>query len=143
MSPPERSSAPLGVLLDTSALLWLVTAPEKVSNSAREVLCQPTTELMVSPASAWEVAIKTRLGRLDGEPLLSAWSDIIADMTATDLPIDSADAILAGRLPWEHNDPFDRVIVAQATRRNLTIATSDARILRAALTQTLKTSRRP
>ncbi len=89
---------------------------------------------MVSAASASEIAIKTRLGRLDGGPLLSAWSDIIADMTAADLPIDADDAILAARLPWEHQDPFDRVIVAQATRRNLTIATRDSRILQAALT---------
>jgi PIN domain nuclease of toxin-antitoxin system len=125
--------------LDTNALLWLVTAPEKVSDSAREVLSEPTTEVMVSAASAWEIAIKTRLGRLDGDPLLSAWSDIVADMTGTELPIDAGDVILAGRLPWEHKDPFDRVIVAQAARRNLTIATSDTRIIRAALTPTLKT----
>lgn len=128
-----------GVLLDTNALLWLVTAPEKVSPAAREVLSESTTDVAVSAASAWEIAIKTRLGRLDGDPLLSAWSDILADMSATEIPIDAGDAILAGRLPWDHRDPFDRVIVAQAARRNLTIATSDAQILRAALTPTLKT----
>jgi PIN domain nuclease of toxin-antitoxin system len=135
---PSTSTSP-AILLDTNALLWLVTAPEKVSDSAREVLSEPTTEVMVSAASAWEIAIKTRLGRLDGDPLLSAWSDIVADMTGTELPIDAGDVILAGRLPWEHKDPFDRVIVAQAARRNLTIATSDTRIIRAALTPTLKT----
>ena len=134
----SRAVPPQAVLLDTNALLWLVSTPERVSEEARDVLSAPGTEVMVSAASAWEIAIKTRLGRLDGEPLLSAWSDIIADMTATDLPIDSGDAILAGRLPWEHKDPFDRVIVAQAARRNLTIVTSDAHILRAALTATLK-----
>ncbi|WP_428338391.1 type II toxin-antitoxin system VapC family toxin [Mycobacterium sp.] len=134
-----RAATARAVLLDTNALLWLVTAPEKVSTSARAVLSEPSTEVVVSAASAWEIAIKTRLGRLDGEPLLSAWSDILADMTATDLPIDAGDAILAGRLPWDHKDPFDRVIVAQATRRNLTIATRDARILSASLTPTLHT----
>lgn len=133
MTQPARS-----VLLDTSALLWLVTSPEKVSNAARQVLDEPDTEIMVSAASAWEIAIKTRLGRLDGEQLLSAWSGVLADMTAVELPIDASDAILAGRLPWEHKDPFDRVLVAQAARRNLTIATSDGRILSAALTATLK-----
>lgn len=131
---------PAAVLLDTNALVWLVTAPEKVSDPAREVLSEPTTEVAVSAASAWEIAIKTRLGRLDGDPLLSAWSDILADMSATELPIDASDAILAARLPWEHRDPFDRVIVAQAARRNLTIATSDTRIIQAALTPTLKTA---
>jgi PIN domain nuclease of toxin-antitoxin system len=59
-------------------------------------------------------------------------------MTAVELPIDAGDAILAGRLPWDHKDPFDRIIVAQAARRNLTIATSDKQIIRAALTPPLK-----
>jgi len=135
----QPASPPSAILLDTNALLWLVSAPGKLSKSARQVLSEPTTELMVSAASAWEISIKTRLGRFDGEPLLSAWSDIVADMTASELPIDAGDAILAGRLPWDHKNPFDRVIVAQAARRNLTIATSDAQILRAALTPTLKT----
>jgi PIN domain nuclease of toxin-antitoxin system len=139
MTARRPTSTSLAVLLDTNALLWLVSAPEKVSESARQQLRDPRTEIMVSAASAWEIAIKTRLGRVDGEPLLSAWSDIIADMTATDLAIDAGDAILAGRLPWEHKDPFDRMLVAQAARRNLTLATSDAGILRAALTPTLKT----
>ncbi len=135
----RRASAPTAILLDTNALLSLVTAPEKVSRSARQVLLEQSTEILVSAASAWEIAIKSRLGRLDGDPLLSAWSDIIADMTAVELPVDAGDAILAGRLPWDHKDPFDRVIVAQAARRNLTIATSDKQIIRAALTPTLKT----
>ena len=66
-------------------------------------------------------------------------ADIIADMAATELPIDAADAIFAARLPWQHLDPFDRMLVAQAARRNLTIATQDEQTIRAALTPTLKT----
>jgi PIN domain nuclease of toxin-antitoxin system len=128
----------MNVLLDTHTLLWLVSQPGALDPAALEALSQPSTAVWVTAASAWEIAIKTRLGRLDGEPLLSTWADIIADMTATELPIDSADAIFAGRIPWEHRDPFDRMLVAQATRRNLTIATRDEQILRAALTPTLK-----
>ena len=130
--------APNEVLLDTHTLLWLVSTPDEVSQSAREVLGQKTCTIWVSAASAWEIAIKTRLGRLDGESLLSAWSDITADMTASELAIEAADAIFAGRLTWQHRDPFDRMLVAQATRRSLTIATRDEQILRAALTPTLK-----
>lgn len=126
------------VLLDTHTLLWLVSTPDEVSRAARDVLEQKTCTIWVSAASAWEVAIKTRLGRLDGEALLSVWSDITADMTATELPIEAADAVFAGRLTWQHRDPFDRMLVAQATRRSLTIATRDEQILRAALTPTLK-----
>ncbi|MBU8821107.1 type II toxin-antitoxin system VapC family toxin [Mycolicibacterium goodii] len=128
----------MNVLLDTHTLLWLVSTPSDVDASALAVLADPNTNLWVTAASAWEIAIKTRLGRLDGEALLAAWSDVIADMSTTELPIDSADAILAGRLPWVHKDPFDRVIVAQALRHNLTIATRDAKILDAAMTPTLQ-----
>jgi PIN domain nuclease of toxin-antitoxin system len=132
-------STPRRLLLDTHVLLWLVSMPHKVAPAAHEVLSDAATELMVSAASAWEIAIKTRLGRFNGEALLSAWADIIADMTATDLPIDAQDAIYAGRLAWAHKDPFDRVLVAQAARRNLTIVTNDSQILGAALTPTMKT----
>jgi PIN domain nuclease of toxin-antitoxin system len=134
-SGPATSSE---VLLDTHTLLWLVSTPDEVSQAARDVLGQKTCTIWVSAASAWEIAIKTRLGRLDGESLLSAWSDITADMTATELPVEAADAIFAGRLTWQHRDPFDRMLGAQATRRSLTIATRDEQILRAALTPTLK-----
>ena len=132
-------TAPPQLLLDTHVLLWLVSTPQKVAPAARKVLADPGTEVVVSAASAWEIAIKTRLGRLNGEPLLSAWPGVIADMTATDLAIDADDAIFAGRLAWDHKDPFDRILVAQAARRNLTIVTNDRRILRAALTPTIKT----
>lgn len=128
----------MNVLLDTHTLLWLVSKPSNVDASALAAIADSNTNVWVTAASAWEIAIKTRLGRLDGEALLSAWVDIIADMSITELPIESPDAILAARLPWEHQDPFDRVIVAQALRRNLTIATRDTKILEAALTSTLQ-----
>lgn len=127
----------MNVLLDTHTLLWLVSDPSEVAPSALTVLSSAETNLWVSAASAWEISIKTRLGRLDGEALLSAWADIVADMSTSELPIESPDAILAGRLRWQHKDPFDRVIVAQALRRNLTIATRDTKIIDAAMTATL------
>src|SRR5271169_4825456 len=122
------------ILLDTNALLWLVSTPDKIAPSVRDTLADQTNELIVSAASAWEVAIKTRIGRLNGGPLLSAWDETLASMHAADLAIDSADAALAGQLSWNHKDPFDRMIVAQATRRGFTIATSDDRITKGALT---------
>ncbi|BAN91855.1 PIN domain nuclease [Mycobacterium avium subsp. hominissuis] len=127
----------MNVLLDTRTLLWLVSDPSQVAAPALAILSRSDTNLWVSAASAWETSIKTRLGRLDGEALLSAWTDILADMSTAELPIESSDAILAGRLPWEHKDPFDRVIVAQALRRNLTIATRDSKIIAAAMAPTL------
>ena len=134
---PKRENRSTAILLDTHTFLWLVSAPDQVSPTAREAIADPEREVAVSAVSAWEIAIKTRLGRLDGEPLLAAWPDITAAMAVTELAIDAADAIMAGRLPWSHRDPFDRMIVAQATRRGLTIATRDGRILGAALTPTM------
>ncbi|MFN8073091.1 MAG: type II toxin-antitoxin system VapC family toxin [Mycobacterium sp.] len=131
------ASAPT-ILLDTHALLWLVSTPDTVAAAAREAIANPACHVTVSAVSAWEIAIKTRLGRLEGEPLLAAWPDVMASMALTELPIESADAIMAGRLPWEHRDPFDRMIVAQAARRGLTIASRDAHILSAALTPTMR-----
>ncbi|MEB3034379.1 type II toxin-antitoxin system VapC family toxin [[Mycobacterium] nativiensis] len=127
----------MNILLDTHTLLWLVSKPSKLEPETLVILADPGTSVWVTAASAWEIATKTRLGRLDGAALLSTWADVIADMSGMELTIDSADAILAGRLPWEHRDPFDRVIVAQALRRNLTIATRDAKIIDAAITPTL------
>ena len=60
-------------------------------------------------------------------------------MSATDLPIDAADAATAGRLNWDHKDPFDRMIVAQAARRGFTIATSDRLVLEGALGPVINT----
>ena len=114
-----------------------MSSPDQVSPTARAAIADSAREVAVSAASAWEIAIKTRLGRLDGEPLLSAWSDIMTAMAVTELSIEPTDAIMAGGLRWNHRDPFDRMIVAQAARRGLTIATRDADILKAALTRTL------
>lgn len=128
----------MNVLLDTHTLLWLVSNPANVDADTLAILADPATSVWITAASAWEISTKTRLGRLDGGALLSTWTDVIAAMSSTELAIDSADAILAGRLPWEHRDPFDRIIVAQALRRNLTIATRDTKIIDAAITATLK-----
>lgn len=128
----------MNILLDTHTLLWLLSEPTALDSDVLEQLADPGTSLWVSAVSAWEIAIKTRLGRLDGATLLASWASQLEAMRVDDLPIDSEDAIVAGRLPWDHRDPFDRVIVAQALRRNLTVATRDAKVLTAALTPTLK-----
>ncbi|MBN0974604.1 PIN domain-containing protein [Gordonia sp. JH63] len=129
------------VLLDTNAVLWLVSEPDRLSPTTLDILANPGNALYVSAASAWEIAIKTRLGRLDGAPLLAAWEETLSSMSATDLAIDSSDAVTAGQLAWEHRDPFDRMIVAQATRRGLTIATSDQVIQTGTLTPVIDTRR--
>ena len=82
-------------------------------------------EVAVSAASAWEIGIKNRLGRLDGDPLLAAWTELLADANIGEVTIDSADAITAARLPWEHRDPFDRMLMAQAQIEQADVVTVD------------------
>ncbi|MGA9373835.1 MAG: type II toxin-antitoxin system VapC family toxin [Mycobacterium sp.] len=125
-------------LLDTNAVLRLASMPDRIAPAVRDTLADQANELIVSAVSAWEVAIKTRIGRLDGGPLLSAWDETLEAMNATNLAIDSTDAIVAGQLNWAHKDPFDRMIVAQAVRRGLTIATSDDQIAAGAFTAVFK-----
>ena len=127
------------ILLDTHVLLWLVSAPDRITSSVHETLADQNNDLFVSAASAWEIAIKTRIGRLDGGPLLSAWTEILTGINADDVAIESGDAAMAGRLNWVHKDPFDRMIVTQAARRNLTIATNDVHVIKYALTPVIKT----
>lgn len=130
-----------GVLLDTNALLWLLTDPNRMNSGVLGVLEDPATEVFVSTASAWEVAIKSQSGRLDGDALLSSWDDIMEAADLRQLPIDAGDAIAAGMLAWEHRDPFDRMIVAQATRRGLSVATSDRQLQAALIVEVLDTRR--
>jgi PIN domain nuclease of toxin-antitoxin system len=128
------------VLLDTNALLWWVVDPDNIAPRVREELAATSTELIVSAVSAWEVAIKTRAGRLPGgETLLSVWDETLSGIRAEGIDITAADAIMASGLPWPHRDPFDRILVAQAARRGLVLASSDATILAGAMSPTLDT----
>lgn len=121
-----------------AALVGRRFGPDR-AGGGRDLLADRSHRLVISAASAWEISIKTRLGCLDGESLLSAWNEILESYGAEDLAVDSADAALAGRLAWEHRDPFDRMLVAQAVRRSLTIATSDRRMIDGALTPVIDT----
>lgn len=126
------------VLLDTNALLWLIATPEKITPDALDLLAAPSTALVISAVSAWEVSIKTQSGKLPGgQTLLSAWDQHMSFLRAETIPIETADAIMAGALPWAHHDPFDRMLVTQAARRALTLASSDTVVLSGALSPTV------
>lgn len=137
----ERPTSPgRAVLLDTCALLDLSITPERIAPRVRDELVDVSTRILVSAASAWEIAIKTRHGRLaGGERLTASWEQNLVDLRADPLEIDAADAIRAGSLAWAHRDPFDRMLVAQATRYNLALATSDRAILDAGIATTIDT----
>jgi len=91
--------AVVNILLDTHTLLWLLSQPSTLDAEVLGHLTDPATSVWVSAASAWETAIKTRIGRLDGATLLATWASQLGAMRVDDLTIDSDDAFLAGRLP--------------------------------------------
>jgi PIN domain nuclease of toxin-antitoxin system len=113
------------LLLDTHALLWWLTADRRLTKDAQDAIAAQTSYVAVSAASAWEIAIKARLGRLDPPTTLE---DQLVREQFHPLPITLAHAIEAGALPLHHDDPFDRMLVAQAQLEGLTIVTRDPRI---------------
>jgi len=111
------------LLLDTHALLWWL-ADEGLSSRTRDAIADPANLVAVSAASAWEIAIKKALGKL------TAPDDLEQQVHAggfVPLPINIAHGIAAGQLPRHHDDPFDRMLIAQALAEGLTIVTRDKR----------------
>lgn len=117
------------LLLDTHALLWLLFADPRLSNTAEAAIADPTTEKSISMASLWEIAIKTQIGKLRlGMELETFFINEIEGRTVTVIPIELRDLLAYSALPLLHRDPFDRLLVAQATCRNLQIVSADPQI---------------
>jgi PIN domain nuclease of toxin-antitoxin system len=112
------------LLVDTHALLWWLTDDPALSPTAREALADPANEPLVSAASVWEIAIKRSLGRLTAPDDLP---DRITDEGFAWLPISAAHSWQVRDLPAHHDDPFDRLLVAQALVERVPIITTDPR----------------
>jgi PIN domain nuclease of toxin-antitoxin system len=114
------------VLLDTCAVIWATMSPSALSHKARKALDNESNVILVSAASAWEIATKVRLGKLPGaEKLERNYLDVLDDAGYTQLLIDSEVALRAGRLPADHRDPFDRMIAAQALALDIPVLSPD------------------
>ncbi|HWG64850.1 MAG TPA: type II toxin-antitoxin system VapC family toxin [Streptosporangiaceae bacterium] len=111
------------LLLDTHALLWWL-ADEQLSAQAREAIADPANLVAVSAVSAWEISIKKALGKLTAPDDLERQ---IQTGGFTPLHITITHGIAAGQLPRHHEDPFDRMLIAQAFTEGLSIVTSDKR----------------
>lgn len=113
-------------LLDTHVLLWMLCEPDRIAPTRRTELASPQLRLMVSAASAMEIATKTRLGKLKvGSSILAAWSERLREIAVDELPVRHNHALLAGAMTWEHRDPFDRLLVAQAITEGLCLVSAD------------------
>jgi len=101
-------------------------SPSALSRQAREMIADEGNVILVSAASAWEIATKVRLGKLPGaEKLERNYLDVLDDAGYTQLLIDSEVALRAGRLPADHRDPFDRMIAAQALALDIPVLSPD------------------
>lgn len=113
------------LLLDTHVLLWAVGAAERLSLPARELLQQTESELIVSAASLWEVAIKSGRGRTDFDVDPSLLRRGLLEHGYAELPVNGTHASAVRLLPPIHKDPFDRILVAQAQVEGITLLTAD------------------
>lgn len=114
------------LLMDTHVLLWLLREPQRLSATVAAAIKDPGNAVLVSAASAWEIAIKVRAGKLDfDEDFLSDFAAKVAAMGFDPIVITAAHAIGAGRLSSPHKDPFDRMLAAQALAEQAVMATAD------------------
>lgn len=111
------------LLLDSHAFLWWLADDSKLSAEAKKAVADPSSIVHVSAATVWELAIKAALGKLDLDG-----ADLVKEIEENDfveLPITARHALAAATLPRHHEDPFDRMLIAQAQIEGLTVVTRD------------------
>jgi PIN domain nuclease of toxin-antitoxin system len=110
------------LLIDTHILLWADQRPGLIAPTLRSAMRDETNEIVVSAASVWEIAIKRAIGKLTFErPIVAA----VLAFGFEILPVSGIHAEHAGSLPRHHNDPFDRLIIAQAYLEGMVLGTQD------------------
>ena len=115
----------MDMLLDTHAFLWWDASDPQLGAACAAVIADPANRIFVSAASIWEIAIKQRAGRLH---FTGSRSGAVTRNGFLHLPISCEHAEAAAALPPIHQDPFDRILIAQALQRGLVLATADITI---------------
>jgi PIN domain nuclease of toxin-antitoxin system len=117
----------MSYLIDTHILLWWVFDSPKLDESSRAIIANPEHLIIVSSASAWEIATKYRIGKLSkAKNLVENYEQVLSQAGFSELPVTAAHALRAGSLPIAHRDPFDRMLMAQAELEDLPILTYDS-----------------
>jgi PIN domain nuclease of toxin-antitoxin system len=116
----------LRLLLDTHALIWWLAGDPSLSAAARKAVADLGNEVFVSAVSAWEIATKFRIGKLpEAQALAVDVAGAIASQGFVGLPITVLHGQAAGSLPGPHRDPFDRMLIAQATLADLVLVSNE------------------
>jgi len=113
------------LLLDTHVLLWALAESPELARDLRRKIADPSNDVLVSTASVREIAIKKRLGKLDAPDNLL---EVLEASDFSPLSINFVHAAAAGSLPAHHDDPFDRMLIAQAQSEGLILVTADRRL---------------
>lgn len=119
----------MSFLLDTHALLWWLFDDPGLSQNARAIIADPSNRMLVSSASAWEIATKHRLGKLPAaEQLVQDLAGWVSKAGFLPLPIQIRHAEHAGRFPQPHRDPFDRMLAAQSLLEDCSLISRDRQL---------------
>lgn len=118
----------MNCLLDTHLLLWAAGEPEKLSAKALQWIDNPDNVLYFSSASFWEIAIKNQLGRADFKLDARLFKRGLLDNGYVELSINTEHSLHINLLPTMHKDPFDRMLIAQATFEGMVLLTADASV---------------
>ena len=114
------------LLLDTHVFLWAIAEPRRLSTKARNAITKLDNQVFVSPVTAYELSYKHRLGKLPaGSAIVSSFGRQLAHLYASELPVSASHGLAAGQLDWDHKDPFDRLLAAQAMVEGFTLVTAD------------------
>jgi PIN domain nuclease of toxin-antitoxin system len=114
------------LLVDTNVVVWLLLGDRaRVSETARLALEDERNRVVVSAATVWEIAVKRSVGKLTIE---DGWARALGRLGFDALPVTSIHAEAVENLPWHHRDPFDRLLVAQASTERLELVSADARL---------------
>ena len=114
------------LLLDTHVFIWAISEPKRLSAKARNAIVKLENQVYVSPVTAYELSYKHRQGKIpSGAAIVTSFARQVAHLLAAELPVSAPHAQAAGQLDWDHRDPFDRILAAQAMVEGLTLVTAD------------------
>lgn len=113
----------MNLLLDTHIVLWWMAGDPRLRGPSREAIEAGENQVAISAASVWEAAINRALGKLTFDPV--EWQGTARSQGFNELPVRTEHAWFASELPRHHDDPFDRMLIAQAILEGLTVMTGD------------------